>query len=90
MRSDEHARLFMAPELIVVDVAGAAIAALERALLVAHPLLTDGPSTEDPDIRRRAHSVLRLARRLDCALDAYRDTAEEILAEMAESDDVLF
>jgi hypothetical protein len=79
----------MAPELIVVDIADAAVAALERALLVAHPLLAGGPSTEDPTIRRRAHAILRHARRLSCAIDAYRDTAEEILSEM-DDDDVLF
>jgi hypothetical protein len=43
MTVDELRRLLIAPEIIVLDVALAALRALERALLLEHPLLEAPP-----------------------------------------------
>ena len=55
MTPDELHRLLIAPEIIVVDLADAALLALERALLAEHPLLeTLRRTTEHPPVRRHA------------------------------------
>lgn len=83
-------RLLIAPELIAIELVDAALLALCRALLVEHPTLDGPPSTEDPPIRRRAHRVLRRARRLSHALDAYRVTAEQIIDDALDDHDLPF
>jgi hypothetical protein len=60
MTVDELRRLLIAPEIIVLDVALAAL----RALLLEHPLLKAPPSADDPLVWQRARSVLRRAARL--------------------------
>jgi hypothetical protein len=72
MTVDQFRRLLFAPELIVLDVADAALLALERALLLEHPLLKNPASDDDPLVRRRARRVLRAAAHLLRALRSYR------------------
>jgi hypothetical protein len=86
MTPDERRMLLFAPEVIVVELADDALIALERALRVEHPLLDSSPPTEHPPIRRHARAVLRRARRLRDALQAYQDAVHDILLEAQEKD----
>jgi hypothetical protein len=79
-------RLLIAPELIVVDLADAALIALERALCVEHPLLDAPPPTEHPPVRRRARDVLRRVGRLRASLRGYRRVVQDILREAEQRD----
>jgi hypothetical protein len=79
MTVDEFRRLLFAPELIVLDVADAALTALERALVLEHPLVKNPASDDDPLVRRRARHVLRAAARLLRALRSYRAVVLTIL-----------
>ena len=72
-------RLLIAPEIIVVDLADAALRALDRALHVEHPLLDADPSPDDPHPRRCARSLLRDASRLRRSLHRYRCLVLRIL-----------
>jgi hypothetical protein len=87
MTVDEFRRLLIAPEIIVLDVALAALRALERALLLEHPLLDATHSADDPLVRQRARSALRHAARLRRALRAYRALVQTILREANLKDD---
>jgi hypothetical protein len=89
MTVDELRRLLIAPEIIVLDVTLAALRALERALLLEHPLLEAPPSADDPLVRHRARSVLRRAARLRRDLRVYRGVVETILRQ-ADQDDAPF
>jgi len=89
MTVDEFRRLLIAPEIIVLDLAQASLRALERALLLEHPLLHAPHSDDDPIVRHRARSVLRHASRLRRALRAYRGVVEVILHQ-ADLDDAPF
>lgn len=82
-------RLLIAPEIIVVDLTLAALVALERALLVEHPLLDADPSDDDPLARRRARSVIRAASRLRHALRRYQRFVRRVLRE-AQAPDLPF
>jgi hypothetical protein len=81
MTVDELRRLLIAPEIIVIDLTVAALVALERALLLEHPLLAAPPSADDPLVRQRARSVLQRASLLRRALRAYRGVVDRILRE---------
>jgi len=81
MTAEEFHRLLIAPELIVLDLVDAALVALERALLVEHPLVGAPPPTEHPPIRRHAAHVLRRAMQLRHELRRYRSVANGILRE---------
>jgi hypothetical protein len=72
-------RLLVAPETLVVDLADAALLALERALRLQHPRLDVDPSATDPDVRQRAREILHPASRLRRALRAYRRALERQL-----------
>jgi hypothetical protein len=85
MTVDEFRRLLIAPEIIVLDVADAARLALQRALVLEHPLVHNPASDDDPLVRRRARDVLRAAARLLRALRVYRGVVLAILRE-AETD----
>jgi hypothetical protein len=85
MTVDEFRRLLIAPEIIVLDVADAARLALQRALVLEHPLVHNPASPDDPLVRRRARDVLRSAARLLRALRAYRGVVLSVLRE-AETD----
>ncbi len=89
MTVDEFRRLLIAPEIIVLDVAHASLRALERALLLEHPLLHAPHAADDPLVRQRARSVLRRASRLRQALRAYRGVVDAILRQ-ADLDDAPF
>jgi hypothetical protein len=89
MTIDEFRRLLIAPEIIVLDVVDAALLALERALVLEHPLVRDPASDDDPPVRRRARVVLRSAARLLRDLRRYRDVVRDILRE-ADQDDTPF
>jgi hypothetical protein len=89
MTVDELRRLLIAPEIIVLDVTCAALVALERALLLEHPLLQAPPTPDDPVVRQRARAVLRRAARLRRELRVYRGVVETILRE-ADQDDTPF
>jgi hypothetical protein len=86
MTPDELRSLLFAPEVIVVELADAALVALDRALRVEHPLLDAPLPTEHPPIRRHARDVLRRARRLRAALGAYQDAVYDCLLEAQEKD----
>ncbi|HXX68934.1 MAG TPA: hypothetical protein VEK07_17235 [Polyangiaceae bacterium] len=79
-------RLLFAPELIVIELVDAALVALERALLVEHPLLGAPPPTEHPPVRTHASAVLRRADRLRGALRAYRRVVNDALRQAEERD----
>jgi hypothetical protein len=81
MTVEELRRLLIAPEIIVLDVVAAALLALERALVLEHPLVHDSASDDDPPVRRRARVVLRSAARLRRTLRAYRAVVRDILRE---------
>lgn len=87
MTVEEFRRLLIAPEIIVLDVADAALLALERALVLEHPLVHDTASDDDPPVRRQARVVLRSASRLVRALRAYRSVVLAILREADFPDD---
>jgi hypothetical protein len=87
MTVDEFRNLLFAPELIVLDVADAALLALERALVLEHPLVHNPDSDDDPLLRRRARHVLRSAARLLRALRAYRGVVLTILRDADFADD---
>ena len=86
MTLEELRRLLIAPEIIVIDLTDAALAALRRALLVEHPTLGEFPSDEQSGVRRRAALVLHAAARLHHALQAYRRAVEPILRELPSDD----
>ena len=88
MKVDELRRLLIAPEIIVVDIADAALLALRRALLLEHPTLGDA-SADKCAVRRRAAVVLRAAARLHDALRAYRKAVDTVLDD-DESDNLPF
>jgi hypothetical protein len=71
-------RLLFAPELLVLDLADAALVTLRRALLTEHPTLDD-PAVDHPPVHRRALLLLRLARRLRRASAAYRRAVDDAL-----------
>jgi hypothetical protein len=77
----EFRRLLFAPEIIVLDVANAALRALERALLLEHPLVRIPAADDDPLVRRRARAVLRTTARLRRALRGYRRAVLQLLRE---------
>jgi hypothetical protein len=87
MTVDEFHRLLIAPELIVLDVADAVLLALQRALVLEHPLVRDPTSDDDPVVRRRARDVLRSTARLVRALRAYRGVVLSIVRETDFQDD---
>jgi hypothetical protein len=89
MTVDELRRLLVAPEIIVLDLALASLRALERALLLEHPLLDAPPSADDPAVRRRARAVLRHAARLRRDIRVDRGVVETILRD-DQSDNDLF
>jgi hypothetical protein len=82
----EELRFFAAPELVLVDVALAALAGLERAIRVEHPTLGDFPSDDVVGIRGRALRVLDDAARLASALIAYRRSVESALTPRVDDD----
>jgi hypothetical protein len=87
MTAGELHRLLIAPELVVVDLAGHALSALRLALLVEHPLLDDDlAAPDDPPVQRRARRLLRIALRLRRALDDYRREVERVLHERPRDD----
>jgi hypothetical protein len=79
-------RLLVAPEIIVIDLADAALTALERALRLEHPLVDAPPPAEHPPIRRRARAVLRRAQRLHHSLRRYRALVHDILRQAEQND----
>ncbi|MGD0678517.1 MAG: hypothetical protein ABSC94_24175 [Polyangiaceae bacterium] len=81
MTVEEFRQLLIAPEIIVLDVADAALLALERALVLEHPMVNHPARDDDPIVRRRARRVLREADRLLRVLRAYRYVVHAILLE---------
>lgn len=78
MIADDLRRRIAAPELLVVDVAEAALVALLRALGAQHPTLGD-PDHDDPPSLRRAHTVHRTAQRLRRELRRYTLAVDDAL-----------
>ncbi len=73
-------RLYAAPEIVVVDLVGAAAHALVIALTLEHPTLDDDPPFgAAPPTLRRARALARAARRLATELDRYRDAIDRSL-----------
>ena len=81
MTVDQLRRLLIAPEIIVLDVTVATLVALERALLLEHPLLHAPSADDDPLVRQRARSIIRLAHRLRRAVRTYRGVVDAIIRE---------
>jgi hypothetical protein len=79
-------RLLVAPEIIVIDLAVAALIALERALRLEHPLVDAPPPTDQPPIRRRARAILRRAQQLRLYLRRYHRLVQAILREAEQND----
>jgi hypothetical protein len=79
-------QLLVAPEIIVVDLADAALVALQRALRLEHPLLDAPPPTEHPPVRRRARAILCHAQRLRRALRDYRRVVRDVLRDADQPD----
>jgi hypothetical protein len=90
MTVDELHRLFIAPELIVVELAAASLHALRRALVVGHPTIERPCAYDLAPIHHCARAVLRSARQLQVALDAYRAAAEDIIQSSRIDDDIPF
>lgn len=89
MRQAQLRRLLLAPELIVVDLAVAALEALRRGILLEHPTLSEPPLPGDAPVLRRAELVLRSVARLRRHLRAYRRAVDQ-LADATERDDLPF
>lgn len=89
MNLEELRRLLIAPEIIVVDLVEAALAALRRAILVEHPTVTEFPTAQDSPVLVRASAVLRSATRLRRDLRGYRRAVDRVIAD-PESDDSPF
>jgi hypothetical protein len=87
MSPSSYRRLFAAREIIVVDLADAALAALVIALQVEHPTLAELAPHGGPPTLRLARDLVRLARRLRLALRRYRDAVDEALGDMPQPDD---
>lgn len=86
MTVEELRRLLVAPEIIVVDLADAALVALRRALLVEHPTLIGTSCADECDLCRRAALVLQSVARLRRALRAYRTAVEGVLDDHTRDD----
>jgi hypothetical protein len=71
MSARHDSSLFFAPEIIVADLADAALNALEHALRREHPRL-DALFANQPPVRRHASAILIHAEHLRAALRAYR------------------
>ena len=80
MTRERLRRLRSAPEIIVINLADAALIALRRALLAEHPTVTELPDAEHSDVLRRAAVVLHQTARLRRALNAYRRSVNDVLA----------
>jgi hypothetical protein len=90
MTADQLHRLLIAPELIVVDIALAALRALRRAIIVEHPTIdARRRSSDEPPIEARARAILRSTRQLQRDLNDYRALADHIIA-AARDDDIPF
>lgn len=68
-------RLLVAPDTLVLDLADAALLALERAIRLEHPRLDVDPH-DDPEVRKRARALLGPAARLRRSLRSYRRALE--------------
>jgi len=86
MTHDQLRRLLIAPEIIVVDLADAALSALRSAILLEHPTVTEFPDADHSDVLRRAAVVLHHAARLRRALRLYRRAVDRVLEEMPRDD----
>ena len=87
MTAEQLRRLLVAPEIVVVDLVGHALAALRLALLAEHPLLHDDLAVgDDPPVLQQARAVLLHADRLRRALDAYRRKVRRVLRELPGDD----
>lgn len=83
MTVEELRRLLIAPEIIVVDLAAAALDALRRAIHLEHPTITEFPNADHSTVLRRAALVLHAAARLRRALRAYRRAVNRVLDDSA-------
>ena len=90
MTPGDRGRLLAARELVVVDLADAALVALLTALDLEHPTLEHPPFAGGPPTLRRARSVIRLAQRLRTTLDRYRCEVDAALVFASNDDDIPF
>jgi hypothetical protein len=86
MTPRQRRRILTAPELLVVDLADAALAALVRAIVVEHPALDHEPEPDEAPVRHRARALLPPARRLRRALAAYRRTLDHLVDDLQRDD----
>ncbi len=86
MTGEELRRLLIAPEIIVIDLTDAALAALRRASSPNTRLSANSPPTSSRGVRRRAALALHAAARLHAALEAYRRAVEPVLREPPTND----
>lgn len=82
MTSAQLRRLLLAPEIIVVELADAALTALRQAVVLEHPTVTEFPSAEGSAVLVRAALVLRAAARLRRALRAYRRAVDRVVEDV--------
>jgi len=81
MTAEQRRLLRAAPEIVVVDLADAALGALVLALTLEHPSLdaVDDPWIAAPPTLLRARRLVRVARRLRDDLDRYRLAVDRAL-----------
>jgi hypothetical protein len=90
MSPGERGRLLAARELVVVDLADAALVALLTALALEHSTLEHPPFSGGPPTLRRARTVLRLAQRLRNTLERYRCAVDAAVVIESNDDDIPF
>jgi hypothetical protein len=86
MTPRDRGRLLAARELVVLDLADAALAALIVALELEHPTLAELSSSRAPPTLARARTLVRIARRLHHDLDLYRLAVDHALDDNARDD----
>jgi hypothetical protein len=80
-----RARLFVAPEILAVDITDATLVSLLHALHAEHPDL-DGPLADLTPLRRRARALFGPVRRLRRALAGYRRAVDHLVEDLHRDD----
>lgn len=82
----QRRRLHAARELVEVSVVRAALDALDIALELEHPTITEINEIGDPPTLRRARAVARFATALRCALVEYCKIVDRALDDSPDDD----
>lgn len=79
MNFERRRRLHAARELVEIAVVRACLDALETALELEHPMITECNEIGDPPTLRRARAVARFATALRCAMVEYCKAVDRAL-----------